>query len=352
MLGITPRSRRVATALAAVAAVSLASSCGGADSGSGSDAKTPTKKGLTVAFLPKQVTNNDYFTTADNGGKKALGSLGSTYKEVGTDSGSDIAGQVSHVDALAEEKVDAIAVSAQDPDALCTALKQAMRDGISVVTYDSDTNKDCRQIFVSPASAEDIGRSQIGLLMQQLGSEEGEIAILSAAQTASNQNLWIDYMKDELSKYLDIKIVEVAYGDDDPKKSLEQTRSLLRKHPNLKAIISPTTVGIKSAAQYLSQSEYKGKVKLTGLGTPNEMRPYIKDGTVESFILWDPAEVGALAAHAAVALESGQITGAEGDDFVADGPDGRDYFVVGADGVVSPGEPVIFSKKNIDDFDF
>ncbi|MFF9340428.1 MULTISPECIES: rhamnose ABC transporter substrate-binding protein [unclassified Streptomyces] len=361
MYATSARSRRLTAALAVTATLVLgATACSGTTKDSAktesgpaatgkADAGAATKKGLTVAFLPKQV-NNPYFTTSDNGGKKALEQLGSTYKEVGTSSGTDTAGQVSYVNTLTQQQVDGIAVSAQDPGALCTALKQAMKNGISVVTYDSDTQADCRQVYVSQASTEDLGRTQVQLLAKQIGGK-GEIAILSAAQTATNQNTWIDFMKKELEKpeYKDIKLVKIAYGDDDAQKSFQQTQGLLQEHPNLKGIISPTTVGIKAAAQYLSGSQYKGKVKLTGLGTPNDMRAYVKDGTVEGFELWDPAKLGALAAHAAVALESGQITGAEGETLKA-GDLGT--FTIGADGVVSLGKPTVFDGTNIDQFHF
>ncbi|OQR63930.1 rhamnose ABC transporter substrate-binding protein [Streptomyces maremycinicus] len=354
--------RRACAALAAVSSLALAATaCGGttkedvknestgaAASAGKADPNAATKKGLTVGFLPKQV-NNPYFTTSDKGGEAALKELGSSYKEVGTNSGTDTSGQVSYVNTLTQQQVDAIAVSAQDPGALCTALKQAMKNDIKVVTYDSDTNPDCRNAFVSQASAEDLGRTEVQLLAEQIGYK-GEIAILSAAQTATNQNTWIDFMKDELkdAKYKDIKLVKVAYGDDDAQKSFQQTQGLLQEYPNLKGIISPTTVGIKAAAQYLSGSKYKGKVKLTGLGTPNDMRTYVKNGTVDAFELWDPAKLGALAAQTSVALVSGQITGAEGETFKAGGT----TYTIGKDGVISLGKPTVFDAKNIDQFNF
>ena len=166
-----------------------AASSAAAGTGASANPNASTKTGLTVAFLPKQV-NNPYFTTSDTGGKTALTALGETYKEVGTTSATDTAGQVSYVNTLTQQQVSAIAVSAQDPGALCTALKQAMSNGVKVVTYDSDTNADCRQLFISQASAEDLGRSEVDLLGKEL-NYSGQIAILSAAQTATNQNTWI-----------------------------------------------------------------------------------------------------------------------------------------------------------------
>ncbi|MEV6752570.1 rhamnose ABC transporter substrate-binding protein [Streptomyces sp. NPDC051214] len=353
---------RACVTLAAVTSLALtATACGGTtkesskddDAAKASNAKAdpnaPTKKGLTVAFLPKQV-NNPYFTVADKGGEKALKDLGSSYKETGPNSATDTSGQVSYVNTLTQQQVDAMAVSAQDPGALCTALKQAMKNDIKVVTYDSDTNPGCRDVFVSQSSAEALGRTQVELLGKQLGYK-GDIAILSAAQTATNQNTWIRYMKDELRKpkYKNMKLVKTAYGNDDAQQSFQQTQGLLQEHPKLAGIISPTTVGIKAAAQYLSGSKYKGKVKLTGLGTPNDMRQYVKNGTVEGFELWDPAKLGALAAHTAVALKSGQITGKKGEKFEA-GDLGS--FTIGDKGVVDLGEPTVFDKKNIDQYKF
>ncbi|WP_328347099.1 rhamnose ABC transporter substrate-binding protein [Streptomyces violaceus] len=327
----------------------VANEGGSAATAGKADPNAATKKGLTVGFLPKQV-NNPYFTSADKGGEKALKELGSSYKEVGPSSATDTAGQVSYVNTLTQQQVDAMAVSAQDPGALCTALKQAMKNDIKVVTYDSDTTADCRNAFVSQASAEDLGRTEVQLLAKQI-DYKGEIAILSAAQTATNQNTWIDFMKDELKKpeYKNMKLVKTAYGNDDAQQSFQQTQGLLQEHPNLKGIISPTTVGIKAAAQYLSGSKYKGKVKLTGLGTPNDMRKYVKNGTVEAFELWDPAKLGELAARTAVALSSGQITGKEGETFKA-GSMGE--YTIGKDGVISLGKPTVFDAENIDRFNF
>ncbi|MFG1811689.1 rhamnose ABC transporter substrate-binding protein [Streptomyces sp. NPDC049040] len=360
----TAPARRIAAAVAVVSVVALGTAaCGGTTKKSGADgssapAAAPTasadpsasvKKGLTIAYLPKAV-NNPYFTISDGGGKKVVEAAGSTYKEVGTSSGTDTAGQVSYVNTLTQQQVDAIAVSAQDPGALCTALNQARKNGVKVVTYDSDTKAGCRDVFVSQAGSEDLGRTEVQLIAQQIGNK-GQIAILSAAQTATNQNTWIGFMKDELKKpeYKDIQLVKVAYGNDDAQQSFQQTQGLLQQYPNLKGIISPTTVGIKAAAQYLSGSKYKGKVRLTGLGTPNDMRAYVTDGTVQSFELWDPAKLGALAAHTAIALASGQISGAPGQTYTA-GDMGS--FTIGQDSTVVLGKPTGFDKSNIGQYDF
>jgi rhamnose transport system substrate-binding protein len=328
---------------------SSTSSSGGTSTASGSaNSSAATKKGLKVAFLPKQI-NNPYFTISDKGGEEAVKSLGGDPKRVGP-SDASASSQVSYINTLTSQKVDAIAISANDPNAVVPALKKAINQGIKVVTYDSDTAPAGRQVFINQARAEDLGRSEVQLLGKQL-KYKGDIAILSATPNATNQNTWIKFMKDELSKpkYSGMKLVKTAYGNDDDQKSFTETQGLLQAYPNLKGIISPTTVGIAAAARYLDSSKYKGKVMLTGLGTPNQLRKFVKDGTIQGFELWDPGKLGALAGYAATALASGQISGKQGESFKA-GDMGTK--TVGANGEVVLGPPTVFNKANIDNFNF
>src|SRR5919112_3278385 len=312
------------------------------------DPNAALKTGLKISFLPKQV-NNPYFTVSDNGGKAAVAELKGEYKEVGP-SDANASSQVSYINTLSQQQTDAIVTSANDPNAICGALQQARTAGAKVVTFDSDTNPDCRDVFVNQATSEGIAQNQVKLISDQIGGA-GKIAILSATPNATNQNAWIALMKKELQKpeYRKIELVTTAYGNDDDQKSFQETQGLLRSYPDLKGIIAPTTVGIAAAARYLSGSQYKGKVALTGLGTPNQMRQYVKDGTVKNFALWNPADLGYLAAYAGAALASGQITGKAGEKFKA-GKLGE--YTIGDQSVVVLGPPTVFDANNIDQFDF
>ena len=226
------------------------------------------------------------------------------------------AAQLPSIQAAIQARAAGIVLAANDPDALCQTLKQAMADGIAVVTFDSDAS--CRQLFINQADTETIGRSQIQLLAK-LMDYTGEFAILSAASTATNQNAWIKYMKLELKKpvYKKMKLVKIYYGNDNPAQSLPGDGAMLQAYPNLKGIESPTTVGISSAAQYLSTSKYKNKVELTGLGLPSQMKKYVLNGTVKKFALWNPENLGYLAGYAVSAIAEGKITGKVGETFKA-----------------------------------
>jgi rhamnose transport system substrate-binding protein len=277
-------SRR-ASALAALAlsGAMILTACGddGDSGGSGSDGGGGDK--TTVTFLPKNL-GNPYFDVTARGGEAAVKEFGGTFDQVGPQEATPDA-QVQYINTAAQQGVNALVISANDPDALCDSIQEARDAGTKVVTFDSDTNPDCRDVYISQATSEGIAKTQVDMIAEQIG-DEGEIAILSATANATNQNAWIEMMTADLeANHPNIKLVDTVYGDDDDQKSFDQTAALLQNHPDLKGIISPTTVGIAAAARYLSDSAEKGQVKLTGLGFPNELRDYVKDGTIEGFAL-------------------------------------------------------------------
>ena len=336
------RARRVAV-IATVVAVGVIGTAISAQ------ATSSLKSGQTVYFIPKD-TLNPYEVIADRGGKLALTKIGN--KQVVQSGTKDTAAaQLPAIQTAIQTGANAIVIAGNDPAALCPQLKQAMAKGIAVVSFDSDVN--CRQLFINQADTETIGRSQIQELGKEMGYK-GEFAILSAASTATNQNAWIKFMKAELKlpKYKDMKLVKIYYGNDDPKDSLQATESMLQAYPNLKGIESPTTVGISSAAQYLSNSKYKGKVVLQGLGLPSQMKKYLLNNTLKNFALWNPEDLGYLAGNAASALASGDIKGKVGESFSA-GKLGKYKIIKGAGGPeVILGPPFLFTKQNVAKFNF
>ncbi len=358
----SPARRAFLTALVAAFAVIFLAACGSTKDDSSSstsgaaaststpaaNAEAPLKTGLKTVSIPKQL-GNPYEEFEHSGVTEALTELkGSTRIQGSTDAGAS--SQVPLINSIVQQKPAAIIIAGNDPNAVAPALKQAQQRGIKVVGMDSDVAPDARSVFVNQVTTKLVGENQVESIARQIGNK-GEIAILSATANATNQNAWIKVMKDTLKqpKYKDIKLVKVAYGDDDDQKSFQEMQGLIQAYPNLKGVISPTTVGVAAAARYLSTSPQKGKIKLTGLGFPNQMRKFVKDGTVDEFQLWVPKDVGYLAGQAAAALVSGVITGKEGETFKAGRLGERK---IGPNGEIVLGPLTTFTKKNIDDFDF
>lgn len=300
------------------------------------------------ALVPKNL-GNPYFDTGNKGAQEAAKELGVTVNYTGPAT-ADATQQIQLLNSLIAQKVAGLAISADDSDALVPTGKDAMAAGIPVVTWDSSIAAGGRTVHVNQAVASGIAAVQIKMASDLAGGA-GKIAILSATSTAPNQNEWIGLMKEELKKaeYAKLELVDTVYGDDEDTKSYNEAQGLMKKYPDLKVIIAPTTVGIAASARAVQDGNMIGKVFVTGLGTPNQMRDYVKSGASPQFALWNPSDLGYLAIYTLDAITTGKIKGQPGDKFTA-GKLGE--YTIDADGVVLLGPPTVFSKDNIDNFDF
>lgn len=274
-------------------------------------------EGLVIGVVYKQ-SGNAYFQAAVEGFEKASEELGFTFMHDGPDDGSSD-GQIRIIENYINQGVDAICVSANDPDALVSVLQEAMAEGIKVVSWDAEVAAEGRDLDVEPASAKSIALTQLESLCASIGGE-GQIAIVSAKSTAPNQNLWIGFMEKALENdeaYAKIEYVGTVYGDDEYTKSYDETLGLINLYPDLKGIIAPTTAGAPAVAKCVMD---EGKdIKVTGLTLASDMAEYIKAGICDETFLWNPIELGYAASYATVALVGGDITGAIGDTYEVPG---------------------------------
>ncbi|MBQ7160091.1 MAG: substrate-binding domain-containing protein [Clostridia bacterium] len=341
----------IALLLVALMAFTVLASCGKTetpvDSGKSNDTTKPddTKK-LTYAFIAKDV-QNPYMQKVYEGFETACKEVGAEPLYKGPEAATPEK-QIEIINPLVAQGIDGIAIAANDADALQPALTEAREAGIKVISLDSAVNAASRITHIQQADPEKIGRGLIQAAYEMVNGEGG-IAILSATAQATNQNLWIEWMKKELDenadKYAKTPLVKIAYGDDDPTKSTSETTALLTD-PSIKVIIAPTTVGMLAAGKVLQDK--KSEVKLTGLGLPSEMAPFIEDGTCPWMYLWNPIDIGYLAAYTMAGLSDGTVTGAAG-EIVKAGTLGEKSIVAAADGgtEVMLGDPFKFDAENI-----
>ena len=338
------RTRMVVAAgvIAAVTAVGLTTA--------GVGQAKPTKAAGRLEDLPDPEVHRDprVHPELGLGAKAAAKELGDTVTYNGPTSASATA-QVSFINTAVQQGAGAIIISGDDPNAVAPALKRAMAKGVKVISYDADVAPDARDVFVSPPDAASIGASQVEWLGSAIGYK-GDFAILSSGPTEANQNTWIKYMKQtlKLPKYKNMKLVKIAYGNDDDAKSASETQALIQAYPNLKGIISPTTVGVAAAARVLTQQK-KCSIALTGLGIPSQMRPYLKSGCVKKVGLWSETDFGYLAAYAAHEVIAGKITGKTGESFKAGHLGVRKVI---ADKTIILSKPIVFTKANVDQYKF
>ena len=249
-------------------------------------------------------------------------------------------------------------ISANDKDALVPALKNAMKRGVAVTSWDSDVAKEGRNIFVNQASYDGVATAMLDSVVSILGAGvSGDVGILSSTPDATNQNAWIASMAKQIkanAKYKGINVVATVYGNDDPEKSTTETQGLLQSNPTIKVIVAPTSVGIISAAQYVvARPELKGKVIVTGLGLPTSMAKYIKDGTAQA-ALWNVPDIGYMSVYAVANIASKIVkTPVKNGSSFSGGTLGSRKSFAGDNGpeiILGPG--IIFTPENVDSFKF
>ncbi|GGO33953.1 rhamnose ABC transporter substrate-binding protein [Gemmobacter aquaticus] len=287
-----------------------------------------------------------FFEAAAKGAEEAAKELGDVEIIYTGPTDTTAEGQIEVINSLIAQKVDAIAVSANDTDALVPTLKKAMDRGITVISWDSGVAPDGRLMHLNPSSSALIGNTIVKLAADHL-PDGGDVAILSATTTSTNQNVWIEEAKKVLPNYPGINIVATVYGDDLADKSYRETQGLLQTYPDLKAIIAPTSVGIVAAAQAVTDAGKIGSVNVTGLGLPSEMAGHVKSGASKSFAIWNPIDLGYAATMIAYNLSNGTAKAEAG----AEIPMGRMGTVKlddNKEGAMA--DPFTYDASNIDQF--
>jgi rhamnose transport system substrate-binding protein len=329
-----------------VAALAVITGCGKSSTDSTST-MTPAAGGkkVTIAMLPK-AKGNAYFLSCKAGADKAA-------KELGVDllfdgpTDSNAAKQNEIVENWITLGVDAIAVAAENKEGISTALRKAQKAGIKVITYDADALPDARSFFVNQATPQGIGYTLMDETAR-LCNEEGEFAIITATLTAANQGEWQKNIEARLAeKYPKMKLVAVRPCDDLKDKAQSEATALMSANPNLKCLLAICSPGVPGAAEAVKQAGKTGKVKVLGLGLPNENKLYVHEGVTDSVILWNTMDLGYLALYAADAVMKGDLKA--GDKSIKAGTLGT-FDIVGDN--IMLGKPFIFNKANIDQFDF
>jgi rhamnose transport system substrate-binding protein len=265
---------------------------------------------VRIALVVKSL-GNGFFEAANRGAEEAAADLGNTEIIYTGPTTTTAEGQIEVINSLIAQGVDAIAVSANDPDALVPALQRAMQRGITVISWDSGVAPEGREMHLSPSSNELIGQTIIKLAADHL-PEGGQVALLSATSTSTNQNIWIEEMMKVMDQYPNIEVVATVYGDDLADKSYREAQGLIQSYPDLDAIIAPTSVGIVAAAQAVADAGKVGQINVTGLGLPSEMAGAIESGASQSFAIWNPVDLGYATTMIAHALATDAATAEPG----------------------------------------
>jgi len=310
---------------------------------SGCGRSEPAKPGRTRVGLVAKSLGNGFFDAVHKGADEAAKELDAEVIFTGPTTPT-AEGQIEVLNALIAQHVDAIAVSANDPDALVPTLKKARDRGIKVISYDSGVAPAGRELHLAPSSDQLIGETVVALTAELAPGGTGKFAVVSATPTSTNQNSWLEQMRKALPQHPGLELVAVVYGDDVSDKSNREAKALLQQHPDLAVLVSISSVGIVASARAVEDLGLTGKVKVTGLGLPSELAGYVQSGVVPKFAIWNPIDLGYTSMQVATRLARGADAGKP----VPAGRMGEVSF--GADGVGAMSKPFVYDAGNVAEF--
>ncbi|MGN6534794.1 MAG: autoinducer 2 ABC transporter substrate-binding protein [Mesorhizobium sp.] len=316
----------------------------------GQPTNPPHRKGktLTVVDVPKLV-GIGYFNATSKGIADAAKEMGTMNAKTDGPSKANIDDQITLIDNYITSGVDGILFAANDPVAISPVLKKALAAGINVVGYDANSEPDARQWFVNQAEFNGIAKAMVDSMASEIG-EEGSFAIVTSTFTTPNQARWISEMAAYQAKcHPKMKWLETVEAQEDNILSFNQSNTLINKYGDeLKGIFGMTSVATPAAADAVTQAKKCGSVAVVGLATPNAMKPYVGAGCVKSVVLWNPVDLGYAAAYVLRAAADGTL--APGATSVKAGKLGDLSVINGSE--ILLGAPFVFTKDNINDFDF
>ena len=262
-------------------------------------------KDIVVAVIPKVAV--PFFDDCNTGAAAAAKTLGVQYQWV-VPQNTQGSTQVKIMEDLIAKKVDGIAISVNEPKSVEGVIKQAIAAGIKVVTFDSDSAKSGRSMYIGTINK--AAGATMGESMAKALEGKGEVAIVTGQLGASNLNERIDGIKDALKKYPDIKVVATEGTEDDLAKAVSVDEALFRGHPNLKGIFGVSQVGGPSVAKVLATKEFadrKNNVKVFAFDDLPDTVKGVKEGFISGIMVQRPVTMGKLAVEHLVA----QINGTE-----------------------------------------
>ena len=335
--------------MAAVLAVgALALSACTSKNESSSVGSTPASGGeaVTVAFVPK-LQGIPYFEAMNAGGQKAAEELGIEWLYQGPTT-ADAAAQSEIVRAFIQQKVDVLVVAPNDPDSMAPLLQEAQDAGIRVATSDTDAPNSVRELFVNQTTPENHGRALAESLAEAMGGA-GEFAIVSCSETASNLNSYIDEINKVMAAdFADITLVDTVYAGEDQAKAASMATDLMNAHPDLTGVVGLCSAAAPGVAQAVRDAGRIGEVFTVGGGTPTAMAPYLLDGSSSASVLWDVENLGYLTAWAGAELAAD--TQFEPAFDVNSDITGVTYDA--ATSIMLLGDPLVFTKDNVEQFDY
>lgn len=323
------KMKKIFALLLTLALVFVLTACGGSNQDtSGSSNEDVQKEVGTDEYVIAVLTwslAEEFGVDVVKGAEKKAAELG--VKVVAPDPAGDMQKEISIIEDLIQQKVDAICIAPVDADAIVPYIDKVREEGIVVVNYDIDTEAEVDAKVLSDNVAG--GRMAAAYLVEKMGTE-GKVLVLEDAPGVTTAEERIAGFVEYMEQYPDIEIVrQLSSGTRDTHRAT--TENMLTAHPDIKAIfcfMGDNTLGAYAACQAMGRTD----VLISGYdASPEQVEIMKKDGPdcqIISSVALYPKQIGRVSLETAYKIlegekiegiiytENGLLTAEHADSFV------------------------------------
>lgn len=301
---------------------------------------------VRVAFVP-QIQGIPYYVAMEEGAMKAAEAFGVEYLQQGPTS-TNATDQLRIFESFVSQGVDVVGVSPVDVETLKPAIAKARAAGIHVITSDADAAGSEREFYVAQAMDQDLGFTILDEMVERIGAD-GKVAIISDAPTIASLNAWIAAIQERAaSEYPELEIVSVDHTDGTAARAFQFATDAMTRNPDLGGIIGIASTTCPGIGQAVEAAGKQGQIVTTGFCSPNTIKDYVMSDAMTYSVLWNPSDLGYLTVWAGKQVADGVAFEAEP---TVEGLDANVQWLA-EEKILLLGNPMVFTKENIEQFDF
>lgn len=265
--------------------------------------------GTTLGFVAKAY-ENEFWRAVKDGVEAQIGELAASGMDVKADvraaqGESDEQGQAALMDDMVNKQYDAIIASPISDGNLVPPTEKAHGQGIPVVNAIGGFSS-AMDVYVGPKHYMS-GELAAQWIAEKLGPDGGEVAVIMGLPKESAARGRTKGFGDWLEQNApNVQLVDVQNADWDRTKAKDVMDTLLKKHPNLKAIYANNDTMAMGALEAVKSAGLLGSVLVVGNDGTSEALKSVKDGELSATVNIYPDFGGKIAVDIALRALAGQ----------------------------------------------
>jgi ribose transport system substrate-binding protein len=259
----------------------------------------PDEHYVMVTFL----SGIEFWKPARKGMEQAAAQLGVKAIYQGTEK-YDATDEARVLDQVIAGSPTGILVTAQNPDALRPTIDKAIDSGISLVTFDSDSPKSKRPVFLAGDNYR-IGRKAGDTMVKMLGGKKGAKVLVVTTIGQLNMEQRAGGFSDGV-KAAGLEVVRTVEEGGSYENTYARTKEVLQAVPDLAGIFDCGSMA-PGAAKAVAEAGKTGEIKIIGMDLDAALLDLINKGQVQATMAQGAWNMGYWGMMMSYALAHGMV---------------------------------------------